>query len=263
MIVTSSMSDETREKIHSLWDQLSDFKVSETDKAAHHLMERLCDMVGAANANWSGAVRMAGEHTDDPLKGWRISGAMQLHVAAEHIRDEPMMQAKELWNERGVDPCFLIPLQELGQFRYHILRRDLPVEWFEGSFFSQFYASAGIHDAVWVGFPLNEDAESYFGFHSKQAFTEEQAQLLAFGLRGIKWFHRQLMLSHGLLVASKPLMPRERDVLNLLLTDASEKQIADSLGLAVSTAHSYITNIFRKFGVRGRAALMSLWLNQP
>lgn len=52
----------------------------------------------------------------------------------------------------------------------------------------------------------------------------------------------------------------ERRVLDLLLTEAAEKQIAERLGLAVSTTHSYITTIYRKFGVRGRAGLMSLWL---
>lgn len=56
------------------------------------------------------------------------------------------------------------------------------------------------------------------------------------------------------------LASHERKVLQLLLTDATEKQIAAQLGLAVSTTHSYITGIFRKFGVRGRAGLMSLWL---
>lgn len=54
----------------------------------------------------------------------------------------------------------------------------------------------------------------------------------------------------------------ERKVLELLLTDANEKQIAERLGLAASTTHSYITGIFRKYGVRGRAGLMSLWLKQ-
>jgi len=68
---------------------------------------------------------------------------------------------------------------------------------------------------------------------------------------------------HNFLLASAPLAPRERKVLELLLTEATEKQIAERLGLAVSTTHSYITAIFRKFGVRGRAGLMSLWLNRP
>jgi PAS domain S-box-containing protein len=56
------------------------------------------------------------------------------------------------------------------------------------------------------------------------------------------------------------LAPYERKVLQLLLTEASEKQIAERLGLAASTTHAYITSIFRKLGVRGRIALMSLCL---
>lgn len=66
----------------------------------------------------------------------------------------------------------------------------------------------------------------------------------------------------GRQAGDKPLAPREREILALLLTEATEKQIADQLGLAFSTTHSYITAIFRKFGVRGRAGLMSLWLQQ-
>lgn len=56
------------------------------------------------------------------------------------------------------------------------------------------------------------------------------------------------------------LAPHECRVLQLLLTEAAEKQIAEQLGLAISTTHSYVTSIYRKFGVRGRAGLMSLWL---
>ena len=70
------------------------------------------------------------------------------------------------------------------------------------------------------------------------------------------------MLNQGLLLASAPLAPHELKVLEQLLTDATEKQIAQRLGLAVSTTHSYVTNIFRKFGVRSRAGLLSLWLSR-
>lgn len=58
------------------------------------------------------------------------------------------------------------------------------------------------------------------------------------------------------------LAPHESRVLQLLLTEAAEKQIAEQLGLATSTTHSYITGVYRKFGVRGRAGLMSLWLKE-
>ena len=58
------------------------------------------------------------------------------------------------------------------------------------------------------------------------------------------------------------LAPHESRVLQLLLTEAAEKQIAEQLGLATSTTHSYITSVYRKFGVRGRAGLISLWLKE-
>ena len=60
--------------------------------------------------------------------------------------------------------------------------------------------------------------------------------------------------------APTPLSRQERRVLDQLLTDAPEKEIAATLGLAESTIHSYVASIFRKFGVRGRKGLMSLWL---
>jgi len=138
----------------------------------------------------------------------------------------------------------------------------LPPDWFESPFYKAYYGLVGTCDSVFIGFPLNQDAESHFGFYSSKVFSDEEIALLTYAVRGIKWFHRQLMLSHGLLMASSPLTPTERRVLRLLLTEASEKHIADQAGLAVSTTHQHVIAIFRKFGVRSRAGLMSLWLNR-
>ncbi|WP_240647985.1 LuxR family transcriptional regulator [Pararobbsia silviterrae] len=73
---------------------------------------------------------------------------------------------------------------------------------------------------------------------------------------------RSPMLTVGELVVSNALIeglaPYERRVLQLLLTEASEKEIAEQLGLAKSTTHFYVTGIFRKLKVRSRAGLMSL-----
>jgi DNA-binding CsgD family transcriptional regulator len=116
-----------------------------------------------------------------------------------------------------------------------------------------------------VVFPVNKDAESYFGIFRAldcPPFTVEERDKLAYALRGIKWFHRQIMLSHGVLVAEAPLTPTERRVLHLLLTGLSEKLIAAEMDRSYHTVHQCITAIFRKFGVNNRAGLMSLWLGQ-
>jgi DNA-binding CsgD family transcriptional regulator len=68
------------------------------------------------------------------------------------------------------------------------------------------------------------------------------------------------MLHHGLLIAKAPLTPVERRLLSLLLTERIEKEIAHELHLTLATTHTYITGLFRKFGVSGRAGLTALWL---
>ena len=94
------------------------------------------------------------------------------------------------------------------------------------------------------------------------AFSDQDTALVARVLRGLKWFHRRLMLEHHLLVASTPLSPAERRTLSELLTSAPEKEIAARLGLSANTVHQYAKAIYRKYGVKGRTGLVSLWLNR-
>jgi DNA-binding CsgD family transcriptional regulator len=248
--------------IHVLWDELTDFDAGQTTQAVAHLMAFLCERGDAWNATWAGAVRINENYGDDPLMGWRVAAMRSLHPVPPHPDESHFKDLLRLWDQRKLDPSFLLPLRGVGTFRTYSFRRELPPEWFEGTFYKAHYGSVGTHDAVFVAFPLNRDAESHFGFYSRKMFADDEIAQLAYALRGIKWFHRYLMLSHGLLMASSPLTPTEHKVLQLLLTKASEKHIAHQLGVAASTAHQHVVSIFRKFGVRSRAGLMSLWLNR-
>lgn len=250
------------EPIYSLWDELTDFEAGQTAQAAVHLMAALCEQAGAWNATWAGAVRVDEDGGIDPLQGWRVAAVTALHPVPPRPEEGHFKEILRDWDQRKIDPSFLLPIRGVGPFRTYSFRRELAPEWFEGSFYKTHYASVGTYDAVFVAFPLNRDAESHFGFYSRKDFTDDGIARLAHTLRGIKWFHRHLMLSHGLLMASSPLTPAEHRVLQLLLTKASEKHIAHQLGVAASTAHQHVVSIFRKFGVRSRAGLMSLWLNR-
>ena len=53
------------------------------------------------------------------------------------------------------------------------------------------------------------------------------------------------------------LTPRLLETLELAMTGASEKQIADLLGISPHTAHQYVQALFRRFGVTSRAQLMA------
>lgn len=253
-----------QDDIHRLWDELTDFEVGHTEAATRHLKERLCRMVGAWNATWGGATRFAVDaEGEDPLQGWRVAVTRLLHPIESYPEEGPFKALQARWNRRELDPSFLLPMRKVGDFRTYALRRDLPAAWFDSPFFDTYYRPFGTVDAAFVGFPINGDAESHFGFYSRTAFTDHDIALLAYALRGIKWFHRQVMLTSGPLIAKAPLTPTERKVLRLLLTKASEKRIAEQLGLAVSTTHQHVVALFRKFAVRSRAELMSLWLSRP
>jgi DNA-binding CsgD family transcriptional regulator len=75
-------------------------------------------------------------------------------------------------------------------------------------------------------------------------------------------FQRQLMFSHGLSLVESPLTPMERRVVQLLLSEKSEKEIAAALKQSAHTTHSHIKQIYRKYGTQGRAGLMGIWLSR-
>jgi DNA-binding CsgD family transcriptional regulator len=250
-----------REEIHRVWDELADFGAGESAQAVARLMAFLCGQGGAWNAVWTGGVRFDGNRDDDPLKGWSVAAVQALHPI-HRPSGEGSKEILRIWDRREIDPSFVLPMRNVGAFRTYCFRRELSEDWFRSAFYERHYASVDVFDAVYVAFPLNEDCESHFGFYSRKTFTDEEIALLAYALRGIKWFHRDLMLSQGLLMASSPLTVAERRVLQLLLTDASEKSIAAQVEMAPSTVHQHVVRIYRKFGVSSRAGLMSLWLSR-
>ena len=73
--------------------------------------------------------------------------------------------------------------------------------------------------------------------------------------------YRLLALSFGLHdVHSSLLTPRERDVLHCLLSGQTDVEAAASLDVSPSTLRSYNKDIYHKFGVRNRRALLANWL---
>ncbi|HET7359254.1 MAG TPA: helix-turn-helix transcriptional regulator [Rhodanobacteraceae bacterium] len=251
------------ERIHQLWDELVDHDASRDGAALDHLMQGLCDLVQAQNAVWIGAVRMSTPQSNDPVHGWRPRMIHHLHLDSPF----PSMDRKLVHQlEAGlVDPSTVRNVSFAGQYRAHLLAELVPASWFESDFYRAVYLDMGHHDAIWAGVPVNADTESYFGLHrnlGQPRFTPTERDIVAHTLRGLRWFLRREMLGHGLLMASAPLTPVERHVLEGILAGMTEKQIAKVQGHSFNTTHEYVRRLFRKYGVRNRAALMALWVGR-
>ena len=227
------------------------------------LMDGICKSIDASNSWWIGALRMDASADHDPMRGWRPRAYRYLHPSPAHEAAYRAQVAKIYRSEENY--ANHLTVQNVGKFRSYRMRQVLPAKWFKGPYYREFYASRGIQDACFIIFPVHEDYESYFAFHrtgSKNNFTDLDEEVAAYALRGIKWFHRQLILGNGVFLAEGPLSPVHRRIVQLLLTGRSEKEISTEIGKSPHTIHKYITEIFRKFGVNSRAALAALWLGQ-
>lgn len=250
---------ELQERIHTLWDEVASFGAAETDGALVHLLSSVARMVDAENAYWFCAVRMADWETD-PLLGWRPRAIRYLQPLPN---DETYTREAFKSMERGrFDEMQIAQARRHGSYRANRMRDLVTPEWFEGPGY-QGYLGRGVRDALTVGVPVSAMAESYYGFlrgRPDHPFTEGERDVAFYAMRGLTWFHRDVLLAHGLLGARSPLSPIERRVLALLLTDQPEKRIAATLGVSQSSLHTYVRDVLRKFGVSGRKGLTALWL---
>lgn len=256
------------ERLYCLWDDLSDFGIHNTDQALDYCLSTLREWLCADHAFWVGTVRMAKERRTarDPMSGWRIIAAHKLIS-----RDQGITIPGNIIRSANSDPppqtnCALAA--RAGRFRtYNLLDGKLVdlASFQRTKHFDRYYRQADISDRLWVVFPVKHDVESFFCFDKhgrRRRFNSSEKALAGQALRGIKWFHRQVTMRHGLGMCTSPLTPTERRVLLHLLCGMSERDIAQAIGVTPGSAHQYITAIFRKFSVHGRADFMSLWLQQ-
>jgi len=275
--------------IYNLWDELASFPAGSTDEALVHLMRWFQKHMDVDNVIWLGSLLMLDEKAarNDPLLGWRLRARRSFLLERETYRNlvasyfstehygrlTPAFYRKG--NRHDVDIHVGMTSREVvrraGVFRVHRLRDG----WVDFAKFSKtahyhlYYLEPEIADRIWLIFPVSPTVESIFlldryesGKPGRQNFTEEEAAIAGMALRGVREFHRRLLLIHGVYKGVKALTPLKTRILQGLLTGKSEKEIADALEQKPMTMRKYVKEIYAEFGVRTRAALMSLWLGE-
>jgi len=267
MATNDNAASSAQLQIEALWDGMTKFGSTRNDEALDFVLASLATLVDAQQAFWMGNVSMGENNSSDPLRGWRPRCLHYLHAQPERV-----VKIKKLASEVDelapveIDIVITEPLREVGTFRALTQHQIVPESWYETSFYKMNYGDSGISDMMFVAVPMNEDVESWFGFHRinhhAAYFSELDRQNLMKAVRPMQWFHHQVVLSHGLALVDKPFTPSERRVLHRLLSNETEAEIASQLGLTHSTVHTYTKRICRKYGVRGRTGLTALWLNR-
>ncbi len=253
--------------IHLLWDQMLDFGPARADLALAFFFEQLGSLIAADNALWFGAVRVArgAIARRDIAHGWRSPVICPWKIDPKIAELTRLFNASlESKNAFCIGATTIQLMATAGTHRVHQLRDG----WIDFAAFREtqhyemYYEKAGIADRLWIGFPVNADTESIFTFDRNsphRPFTPAQKATAAYAVRGIKHFHRQLLLRHGLMAANARLSPTEWKMVPHLLTDRTEKEIAAIMDLTFDATHKHARGIYQKFAVRGRVGLMALW----
>ncbi len=251
------------DQIHELWDRLADWPVADAEAALRHLMDSLSLWLDSDHCYWLSAYRMS-DNKKDPLFGWR---AGPVFYPYETPLDTRVYEAACEDMETGViDEGVFNHVRQAGEFRAVRLRDHVSPDYLNSAQFHRHYGVRGLGDALFVVAPVNSDTEVYFCFSRAQAkprFTPQDLEIPNYCLRSLKWFFKQVLLGQGLMIAAAPLTATEKEILALLLTDLSEKQIASRLQKKPDTTHKHVLSIYRKYNVNSRAGLMAIWLGQP
>jgi len=263
MHLSTDPIDPQNQEVYALWDQLADFPVADGDAALTHLLSSLRTMLSARNVLWGVVVRLPSPKRADPLLGWRPRLVRVLDPIPT-VAASVQKQYDTLWSD-DVDLSQILSMSGDEPFRVRLLFEALPPSWFEGEHYRRHYLDVGFADSISVRVALNDDVRiRLFVFRDAQAprFTAQDGQRLDFVMRALRWFHREQLLSHALLIANAPLTPAERRVLLALLDGDTESRIAQKLDQSPNTTHFHVKSIYAKFGVRNRPSLSALWLGK-
>jgi DNA-binding CsgD family transcriptional regulator len=89
-------------------------------------------------------------------------------------------------------------------------------------------------------------------------FSERDCTIAKLIVQNVPWLH----LTHiDVAEVDASLSPREREVIRLLLEGFARKEVAGALNLSAHTVADYVKGIYKKFGVKSRAELLSKYIS--
>ena len=200
----------------------------------------------------------------EKMHGWQIMAfATPAGCDADFVKAQSDAYLATV-RERGPDFLAEFALAHAGSSRVHSLadireERANSEDWIDEHLMNQ-----EVGERIVGVCNLSPIAESYILVGRKEGeppFDASDAERLRTLILDFPRVHHWLMLERGLVApAKKPFSPREQEVVRGLLGNEDEGAIADRLGISQGTAHNYIVDIFRNFGVTSRLEMNQLWL---
>lgn len=153
-------------------------------------------------------------------------------------------------------------MQAAKEGRYLTFRRNDLMSEEDWQQVRELWLRSGLEHSILSIYPLGQNAFSGIGFHrriGKPNFTVRERAIIHVVFQQVDWLHR-----HG---TNEPaservldLSPRARQVLMMLLSGDSRKEISAKLGISVHTVGDYMKQLHKHFSVNSRAELQAYFL---
>lgn len=260
-----AVTPEDVDRFMQLIDEIARFPVCEVDEALRFTMAGVAELVDAENAFWLASNYEPSEKNpfNKVFHGWMPRQIVSL--VDDEDRQVLLDKILSHFQDADPDPYSTEQVDKIAVNR--VLKRSdsqqaesEAVEWME----KEVFGKGLLADRVTGSCNLTDKSAAYMGFDrikNKVSFSERDKELVRVACLGLKWFFNHLHRTYGLIGSTAPLTPREREALLLLLTDRSEKVMADELRLSPKTLHHHVSAVYQKLQVRSRSGLMALWLN--
>lgn len=231
-------------------------------------LEKVRRATGADNAEWLMAYR--GEFGRDTpfielLDDWKVMDMAHSEIDRDTVMERALAYQALAEGNNEVSPLTRAALNHTGHHRVHhlqeVMASDQPPHWSQEAHLSKY----DIQDRTLGVFSLHEKCESYLIINrAEKPFQHENIRALQDMVVSHPRLHHWLMLERGLIErCDRPLSPRQQQLVHLLLQPYGKAELAEKMGLAQSTVHSYTMALYRNFQVSSRQEFMSLWFSVP
>ena len=198
------------------------------------------------------------------MDNWKIVDTIFPLGMDKSLVEEAKAYFKKAREEGDVDPQVTLAVNTAGETRVQLIGDAISPEEWSSHWMKQVMLEQGAGERMVGAYTLSVEAESYFLVDrpsGAEPFNDDHRAEFHELLIRFARLHYWLFLERGLISpATRPLSPRERDVLSMLLGSLSEQAIADQFGLTKGTLHNYVSDIFKVFNVQSRYELVQLWL---
>jgi len=249
---------------------INSYSASQTSESLAAYTAMVQQALGASSVSW--LIGYRGEfgrklwHVE-LLDGWKVMDLIYPQSSeqtgmAELFKQRYLEMARQ---EKDLSPLTRLALKTVGSHRSLALQQALANDGVDSHWVKEhLLQDYNVADRMLGVFHLGAETESYLLVDRaphQAGFTQaEQDELLAL-MTSFPRLHYWLALERGLVApATRPLSPRQQELVKMVLQGLSEQEMADKLVLSKSTVHGYLIDIYRIFRVTSRTALLRLWL---